>query len=61
MVGGWEFDESLVYYQLLLSAKLNVVDCAWYLLEYKLETRIITNPRNEESETVTNVYFNSFF
>ena len=29
MVGGWEFDESLVYYQLLLSAKLNIVDCAW--------------------------------
>ena len=45
MIGGWEFDESLVYYQLLSSAKLNIVDCAWYLLEYKLETRIITNPR----------------
>ena len=53
MVGGWEFDESFVYYQWLLSAKLNTVDCAWYLLEYKLEMGIITKPRN--------VYFNSFF
>ena len=51
LIGGWEFDESLVYYQLLSSAKLDIVDCAWYLLEYKLETRIIT----DESTTTKKV------
>ena len=62
MVGGWEFDQSFVYYQLPLSTKLNIVDCAWVFCwntNWKWES--LRNYDNEESETVTIVYFNSFF